>query len=218
LKKPLIITGTGDRPQPKPRIIRPNNILIIKYYLYVLLLFIVITSFIVGFGSIIAIFDDDPLPDFLIYMFIFYLMVWLVIGILSLILIPIYVKSFEYVVHGTEVVVRKGIINITEKHVPYRTVTNIDSVAGILDRLFGIGNIDIQTAGGASSSGYGPEEKLEGLTIYNEIRDYIVLQLRQFKHGSSSKSSSASLESNEIKKKLQNDILEELRQIKKELN
>ncbi|MHA2300118.1 MAG: hypothetical protein ACXACD_04100, partial [Candidatus Thorarchaeota archaeon] len=56
--------------------------------------------------------------------------IWL---IPALIFIPIYVNSISYSVRAEsgesmpEVYVRKGIIDITEKHVPFRTITNIAS-------------------------------------------------------------------------------------------
>lgn len=115
---------------------------------------------------------------------------WLITGsilIPYLIVYPIYLRAFEYSVMAKtgetspEVYVRKGLINITQKHVPYRTITNISSRAGIFDRLFGIGNIEIETAGQSGQSFSSAEEKLEGLTFYEELRDYILVELRKFK-------------------------------------
>ncbi len=109
--------------------------------------------------------------------------IWLIPAI---IIVPIYLRSIEYSViseEGTtsrEIFVKKGIINITRKHVPFRTITNISSRAGLFDRLFGIGSIEIETAGysGATQSA---EEKLEGITFYEELRDFILRELRKFK-------------------------------------
>ncbi|MFW9868681.1 MAG: PH domain-containing protein [Candidatus Thorarchaeota archaeon] len=104
-----------------------------------------------------------------------------------LIVYPIYIRSFEYSVIAEsgktmpEIYVKKGIINITRKHVPFRTITNIQSVAGPFDRLFGIGSIEVETAGGSGSSFQSSEEKLEGLTFYEELRDFILMELRKFK-------------------------------------
>jgi membrane protein YdbS with pleckstrin-like domain len=104
-----------------------------------------------------------------------------------LIVYPIYIRSFEYSVIGKsgetmpEIYVKKGLINITRKHVPFRTITNIQSVAGPFDRLFGIGSIEVETAGGSGSSFQSSEEKLEGLTFYEELRDFILMELRRFK-------------------------------------
>ena len=104
-----------------------------------------------------------------------------------LIVYPIYIRSFEYSVLGKsgetmpEIYVKKGLINITRKHVPFRTITNIQSVAGPFDRLFGIGSIEVETAGGSGSALQSAEEKLEGLTFYEELRDFILMELRKFK-------------------------------------
>lgn len=104
-----------------------------------------------------------------------------------LIVYPIYIRSFEYSVVGKsgktmpEIYVKKGIINITRKHVPFRTITNIQSVAGPFDRLFGIGSIEVETASGSGNAFQSAEEKLEGLTFYEELRDFILMELRKFK-------------------------------------
>ncbi len=108
--------------------------------------------------------------------------IWL---IPALIIVPIYLRSIEYSVisdEGTtasEIFVKKGIINITRKHVPFRTITNISSRSGPFDRLFGIGSIEIETAG-YSGSMTSAEEKLEGITFYEELRDFILRELRKF--------------------------------------
>ena len=110
--------------------------------------------------------------------------VWLVP---FLIVVPFYIRSIEYSVIAEsgeampEVYVKKGIINITRKHVPFRTITNMSSRAGPFDRLFGIGNVEIETAGFSGSSQMGPEEKIEGVTFYEELRDYILAELRRFR-------------------------------------
>ncbi|MHA2119325.1 MAG: PH domain-containing protein, partial [Candidatus Thorarchaeota archaeon] len=106
----------------------------------------------------------------------------------AFILYPIYINALEYSVIAKsgetmpEIYVKKGLINITRKHVPFRTITNISSRAGPFDRLFKIGSIEVETAGqsGASSMG-GPEEKLEGIVFYEELRDFILRELRRFK-------------------------------------
>lgn len=109
--------------------------------------------------------------------------IWL---IPEIIIVPIYLRSIEYSVisdEGTtasEIFVKKGIINITRKHVPFRTITNISSRAGLFDRAFGIGSIEIETAG-YSGTTTSAEEKLEGITFYEELRDFILRELRKFK-------------------------------------
>ena len=103
------------------------------------------------------------------------------------ILTPIYVKSIEYSVIGEsgesmpEIYVKKGIITVTRKHVPFRTITNIASNIGPFDMWFGVGNVSIETAGYSGSSQTGPEERLEGIIFHEEVRDFILRELRQFR-------------------------------------
>jgi membrane protein YdbS with pleckstrin-like domain len=111
-------------------------------------------------------------------------LIWL---IPTIVLTPKYIDSIEYSVKAEsgetmpEIYVQKGILTITRKHVPFRTITNIESKSGPFDRLFGIGNVSIETAGYSGSQTTGPEEKLEGILFYEEVRDYILNELRRFR-------------------------------------
>ena len=111
-------------------------------------------------------------------------MIWL---IPILIYTPVYFRSIEFSVKAEtgetmpEVYVKKGVLTITRKHVPFRTVTNISSKVGLFDRLFGIGSVHIETAGYSGSQQKGPEVKLEGIVFYEEVRDFILNELRKFK-------------------------------------
>ncbi len=117
---------------------------------------------------------------------------WLIYGNLlwlipSLALTPIYVNSIEYSVISEsgetmpEIYVKKGILTVTRKHVPFRTITNIASKIGPFDRLFGLGNVSIETAGYSGANQQGPEEKLEGIIFHEEVRDFILRELRKFR-------------------------------------
>ena len=117
---------------------------------------------------------------------------WTILGNLAwlipaLVLIPVYINSIEYSVISEsgesmpEIYVKKGILTITRKHVPFRTITNISSNAGVFDRLFGLGSVSIETAGYSGSNQTGPEEKLEGIRFYEEVRDFILNELRKFR-------------------------------------
>ncbi len=169
--------GEGTFPTPEARRIYPTRALLWKYYLTV---FFVWAAFSIGFISLwwfIQFVADEPKPtNFQNIFTIFYWGASITIIVPSVILLPLYVRRMEFIVHGNEVIVKKGLINKTVKYCPYRTVTNISTRAGPFDRLFGIGNVFIQTAGKGGATG--PEEKLEGLPLYHEIRDYILRQLR----------------------------------------
>jgi hypothetical protein len=137
-----------------------------------------------GWGTFFAIFFDVlPILSFWYAISLVFWLLPLMIGIYF------YTRNIEYSViskSGTvmpEIYVKKGLVNITRKHVPFRTITNISSRAGPIDRLFSIGTVEIQTAGfsGGPSGQGGPEEKLEGITFFEEVRDFILQELRKFR-------------------------------------
>lgn len=113
----------------------------------------------------------------------------------------IYVKRIDYSLAGwegevsPEIFVRKGIIQITQKHVPFRTVTHVKTRRGVFDRLFGIGTIQIETAAKSSTASAGEgialilqrltrggagAENIEGVKFHEELRDFILRELRGF--------------------------------------
>jgi len=151
---------------------------------------------------------------------------WLIIGNLlwlvpALAATPMYVGRIEYSVISEsgesmpEVYVKKGILTITRKHVPFRTITNIASHAGPFDRLFGLGNVSIETAG-YSGQQAGPEEKLEGIVFYEEVRDFILNELRKFRapYATASEAASAAEEPVPRGPGLEDEMLLTLREIR----
>ena len=172
-----IIKGEGTYPTPEVRRIYPTRALLWKYYLTVFLVWFAVSLGFLLLGWFIQFVADEPKPENFQNVFtIIYWAVSIAIVLPSMILLPLYVNRMEFIVHGDEVIVKKGLINKTVKYCPYRTVTNISTTAGPLDRLFGIGCVNVQTAGKGGATG--PEEKLEGIPLYHEIRDYILRQLR----------------------------------------
>jgi len=97
----------------------------------------------------------------------------------ALLVIPPYYRSLQYEIHDDEVIVRAGVITKTVKHVPFRTVTNLEVKQGPFDRLFGIGTLNIQTAGMSGQSG--AEESLRGLPNFQEVYDQVVAALRRYR-------------------------------------
>src|SRR5690606_977849 len=67
--------------------------------------------------------------------------------------IPAYYSSLVYEIQDDEVIVRVGVITRTVKHVPYRTVTNLEVQRDPVDRLLGLGTLKIQTAGMSGQTG-----------------------------------------------------------------
>lgn len=180
------------------RIFRPDARFKYKQWLQGILVVLVLWSMTMGiflFAGIMNSLDPPHYPfssyvsDWLLLVNLWYWFASLFWFVPSMIAVPFYVRTFEYSVSSTggkampEIFVKKGIINVTKKHVPFRTVTNILSRAGPLDRLLGIGTIEIETAGfsGSPQGGRNPEEKIEGVVFYEEVRDYILQELRKFR-------------------------------------
>ena len=176
--------------------------------------------------SLIGLFD----PDF-IWMNIAYWWLPITIGIWlfnffwfipATIFTHMYIRNIEYSVISEsgesmpEVYVKKGLFNLTRKHVPFRTITNISTKAGLLDRLFGIGSVNIETAG-FSGEKKEPEEKLEGIEFYEEVRDFILQELRKFRSPYVTGTEAATYWDDEIPKlpdSLDDEILMTLRDMK----
>jgi len=113
----------------------------------------------------------------------------------------IYVKRIEYSVMGgsgdtmPEIYTKRGIITITKRHVPFRAITHVQTRRGVFDRIMGIGTVLIETAGGSASpqvaglasllfqrlgGGNKSEERVEGIRFHQELRDFILREMRDF--------------------------------------
>lgn len=93
-----------------------------------------------------------------------------------------YYHSLRYEIHADEMIMNVGVVTKSVKHVPFRTVTNLTVKRGILDRWFGIGTLDIETAGMSNTQGV-PEQSLVGLENPQEIYEIVVTALHRFRSG-----------------------------------
>jgi len=98
----------------------------------------------------------------------------------ALILSGYYCKSLRYEIRNDKVIVHVGIWTKSVKHEPFRTVTNLKINRDIFDRgLFGIGSLNIQTAGMSGKSG--AEESLVGLPNVQYVYEIVGTRLRQYR-------------------------------------
>lgn len=180
------------------KIFKPSRVFLYKLWFQSIFLAIMITLIItvsfVGGSFLFAIADPGkyPNPTQLINTWLGPLSLWAFIAnaiwlIPVIAIIPFYFKSIEYSVRAEsgftmpEIYSKKGIITVTRKHLPFRTITNISSRTGPFDRLFKIGSVHIETAGYSGANQTGPEEKLQGIMFYEEVRDFILTELRKFR-------------------------------------
>lgn len=130
-----------------------------------------------------------------------------------------YRRSLQYEIEDDEVIVRGGVLTKTIKHVPYRTVTNIEITRGLIDRALGIGSLKIQTAGMSGSTG--AEEHLAGLANVDEVYDRVVTNLRKFRSAMAPDQASllqGSAPAAPSSDRLLGEILDELKMIRAKLD
>lgn len=132
----------------------------------------------------------------------------------ALLLTGPYYDSLSYEVQDDEVIVRVGIWTKSVKHVPYRTVTNLQIKRDILDRwFFNLGTLNIQTAGMSGQTG--AEERLVGLPNVQEVYELVATELRRFRGGMGP--TAADVESVEGATPTLGAILDEVRAIRERL-
>lgn len=85
-----------------------------------------------------------------------------------------------YIVTDKSLRVREGIFTVREVTLTYVNVQNVSLQQGPLERLFGIANVVVETAGGASAAsskergrGGGHEGVLTGISNAEEVRDLV---------------------------------------------
>ena len=136
---------------------------------------------------------------------------WLVTMILS----GPYYRSLRYEVQDDEVVVNVGIWTKSVKHVPYRTVTNMQVKRDVVDRLLGIGTLNVQTAGMSGQTG--AEERLVGLLDVQEVYERVAEELRRFRGGMAPTQADVEAEPGVVLPEGLGAILDEVRAIRKSL-
>jgi membrane protein YdbS with pleckstrin-like domain len=173
------------------KIFKPSQAFLHKMLFQSVLLFMIVwliavLSF-VGIAYIAATDPTNPSAAKIISDWIVPVNLWTVAANLVWLLPAVIVMSIEYSVKAEtgdtmpEIYSKRGIVTITRRHVPFRTITNISSRAGPFDRLFKIGSVHIETAGYSGPNQKGPEEKISGVVFYEEVRDFILKELRRFK-------------------------------------
>ena len=162
----------------KTQTIRPSPQYLLRMRILVTVVALLIALGIMLLGAIISI--DNHRPGGIV--------VSLVIGLLvtvgwlgALLLTGPYYRSLSYEVQDDEVIVHAGIWTKSVKHVPYRTVTNLVVKRDVVDRMLGIGTLNIQTAGMSGQTGV--EESLAGLTDVQSVYDTVAQELRRFRGG-----------------------------------
>ena len=89
----------------------------------------------------------------------------------------VFYKRYRYRMDEDKIEVRRGILYITHLLVPVERVHQVDVKVGPINRIFGLADVGITTAGGAVSLQFLEEDVAEG--IATTLNDKIVCMLKE---------------------------------------
>jgi uncharacterized membrane protein YdbT with pleckstrin-like domain len=107
---------------------------------------------------------------------IFILLAVIVFG-LSVLWQSLYYKYYFYNLTHDEVIIKKGVISRIEISLPYEKIQNVYVDQDFLDRMFGLYDVHLETAGGAS----GVVAHIDGVNAQNSkvLRDMLMSSLKK---------------------------------------
>jgi uncharacterized membrane protein YdbT with pleckstrin-like domain len=128
----------------------------------------------------------------------------------------LYWINYDFEILEDKIVINSGVITKRKVSIPYERIQNINVVKGVFERMFGVFNIDIETAGNSASSGYSlwgrrgrrAEGVLEGIILPKPIEDYIWQQIKRTRGGSKDK----------LDKESSSEMLEQLREMRRSVS
>jgi membrane protein YdbS with pleckstrin-like domain len=102
-----------------------------------------------------------------------------ILFVLLQVYLMMYLKTLRYELTSEDVREESGVFWKRKKVIPYHKITNLSTLQGPFERLFGLGHLNIQTAGhGANTS---PEGKLVGLAEFEAIREEVMHKVHLMK-------------------------------------
>jgi putative membrane protein len=105
------------------------------------------------------------------------------LGIVVVILIQLYllayIKTLKYRLSEDDLRLDSGVFWKKRKVIPLHKITNVNTLQGPFERLFGLGHLNVQTAGHGASTG--PEGKLVGLKEFEKIKEEVMQKVRLVK-------------------------------------
>jgi len=138
-------------------------------------------------------------------------LIFLPITIFTSYWIPKYYSSVSYTLTEDRVIVKKGVWFQKSQNVPYRLIMNITVKHGPIYRYFGLGKVQIETAGHSGQNSE-PEAQIFCVRNYEEIKEAILSEVKDRESGAYPTTSSKGKETG-----LQPEILKELKNIRKNL-
>jgi membrane protein YdbS with pleckstrin-like domain len=150
------------------------------------------------------------------YLYDIWSLVIAVLGFVTVALIQFYllayVKTLRYELSSEDLRLEEGVFWKKRKVIPYHKITNLNTLQGPFERRFGLGHLNVQTAGhGANTS---PEGKLVGLVEFDRIKEEVMRKVRLVK---SEAAAAEDLPRDRSQQELLKEMLEVLSRIEKNL-
>jgi membrane protein YdbS with pleckstrin-like domain len=107
------------------------------------------------------------------------------VTLFALFWIPNYFKSIKYLFTETDVRVEIGVWRKERHAIPYSRIMNVDTIQGPISRIYGLGTVDIYTAGytGVAGGTGGPkarraEASLINVPDFHDLREQVLEVVR----------------------------------------
>ena len=133
-----------------------------------------LSTVIFAVAAVVLFFLRD-LHDVLIYVCIGIAALAVVMAVLAVVFPKIYYDHYRYFISEDRVDVRRGIIFLTHTVVPLERIHQVEVVSGPINRMYGLADVSITTAGGVAKIEYLETEEAERIADeLNAIVDAIV--------------------------------------------
>ncbi len=133
-----------------------------------------LSTVIFAVAAVVLFFLRD-LHDALIYACIGIAALAVVMAVLAVVFPKIYYDHYRYFISEDRVDVRRGIIFLTHTVVPLERIHQVEVVSGPINRMYGLADVSITTAGGVAKIEYLETEEAERIADeLNAIVDAIV--------------------------------------------
>jgi membrane protein YdbS with pleckstrin-like domain len=133
------------------------------------------------FFFIFRIFDFFSMSDILMLVLICVLLPIILGFLISILWASFYWNKYQFVLGQERITITCGVIGKRVVNIPYERVQNVNIWRGVLDRIFGLYSVQIETAGGfgiRGTGGYGSRRTAEGeilgLTNPEPIAEFIL--------------------------------------------
>lgn len=145
---------------------------------YLFVFFFIFFMIFIGI-SFIEFLTESGLP----MLIFFYVILPVLIGvILSYIWAHLYWTNYSFDLSGEKITVTRGVIGKRITNIPYERIQNVNIWRGILERIFNLYDIQIETAGAFSGGSYGrssfSEGTIQGLVNPDPVVKYIMAKAK----------------------------------------